>query len=240
MRRQASGGTGRECSRVGVGPATAAVLAALAGGPVASAAITDPPGVLDFGLVFGGWGVYADGDGEPSIPNQSYEIYGVPTNFDDLWSMEESGAFASSRLHGGSVISEVDGSLVLEIGVTASVFASVGPDAPSPDAVAIAEAFIDEIYLSFEVTTAAQLTVESLESDGGWITINDVTLSPGFSDLTLGGGFLSITAGPNESLEDSIDLTWRVTLTTVPGPAGTVLLVLAGVSGGRRRRPHAV
>lgn len=239
MRRRAARGAARGFTR-GFAPIAGAVLATLVGVPGASAAITDPPGTLEFGLVFGGWGVYADGDGDPSIPNQSYEIYGIPTTFDDTWSMEEAGAFASSRLHGGSAISLVDGSLVLKIGVTASVFATVGPDAPSPDAVAIAEVFIDEIYLSFEVATASQLTVETLESDGGWVTTNNKSVGPGFTELTLDGTFLSITAGPNDVLEESVDLTWRVTLTTVPGPGATLILVLAGAWSGRRRRRRAV
>lgn len=221
------------------GPAWLPVLAAAAAGAIvapAIAAVTEPPAHLDFGLVLGGWGVYADGDGEPSIPDQSLEAWLVPSMFDESWSMQEAGAQAVALLQGTSTVGQSGGDLVVQIGITASVSASVPSDAP-PGATAIAEASFDEVYLSFEILEASVLTIESLQGDGGWVTVASGPVSPGFDDVSLSGAFVGVTAGPGELLEDDVSLAWRITVAAIPGPGAAAGLLLAGLrTEGRRRR----
>ncbi len=211
--------------------ALGAALALIPSAP-ATAALTEGPANLDFGLVLGGWGVYADGDAEPSIPDQSLEAWTVPAAFDETWSMEEDGAEGVARLFGSSTVTSSLEQLVVHVGVTASVAAWVPADAPD-GATAIAEAFFDEIYLSFEVLEASTLTVESLAGDGGWVTVSSMPVDPGFDDVSLGGAFIGVTAGPGESLADEVTLTWRITVAAIPGPG--VGLLLLGLPLGRGR-----
>jgi len=218
-------------------PFAAALVVTIAGR--AAAAVTEAPAALDFGIVFGGWGIYADGDGEPSIPDQSLEAWSIPGGFDEHWTTEESGAVAGASLRGTSAVTASTAALVVEIGLSAMVLAAVSPDASSPDAVAIAEAFFDELYLGFEIFTESSITVESLETDGGWAIVSEQAVTPGFSDLSLDGAFLSVTAHPGEWLEDRVDFAWRITITGVPGPSSVLLLMFGGLGLGRRRRGMA-
>jgi hypothetical protein len=217
-------------------PARWALGAALALIPStsATAAVTEGPATLDFGLVLGGWGVYADGDAEPSIPDQSLEAWTVPASFDETWSMEEDGAEGVARLFGSSNVTSSLDQLVVHVGITAEVAAWVPAGAPD-GATAIAEAFFDEVYLSFEVLEASTLTVESLAGDGGWITVSSMPVDPGFDDVSLGGAFIGVTAGPGESLADEVTLTWRITYTPIPEPGAGLLLLGLPLGRGRSR-----
>lgn len=222
------------------GTAVVACAAVAASSP-ASAGIARPAS-LDFGLAFADWGVYADGSGEGATPMQGMEFYDAGQSFGGSWWTEDGAAFAATELMGIIGTESSESSLVMTVDLAVSGSASVGEDAAGSNALASVSTWITELSLTFEVAEAANLHLESRTGDGDWLTLEDELVGPGFVDVSFAGIGLALSADPGQSLSETVEQSWRVTIATIPAPGALAVWSMAAALGSnghrRRRRPR--
>lgn len=230
--RTGTGGGGRRI----LGPVS--LLAGLLVTPAspARAAIDGPPATLEFGLITGEWGIFADGDGFPGVPMQGMVGAFVPGTIALDEMVAEPGAAAAVWMNAAATLETDSDALRLEFSLSLAAEAAVDAGAP-PAATAIATASFQRIDLGFLVLEPAWLTIESLEEDGRWRVLELRRVAAGSEDVFLTAlPALTLEAAPGDQMLGAVDAGIRVTLVRVPAPPVAAVLLAPLLRASRRRR----